>query len=83
MTLAQKYIVWGTGILLWVFGLSIFLSYFAFGHLDFNTVARMAWILLPVLAVAVFLLYLYREPTGSVQPQEKVHFSGRISEVTR
>jgi len=83
MTLAQKYIAWGTGILLWVFGLSILLSYFAFGYLDFNTIADMAWILFPILIVAVFLLYLFREPINSEQSQEAPHVSGRMTEVTR
>jgi len=83
MTLAQRYIAWGTGILLWIFGLSILLSYFAFGYLDFDIIAHMARILSPILVVAVFLLYLFREPINSEQPQEAPHVSRRMTEVTR
>jgi hypothetical protein len=35
------------------------------------------------LVVAVFLLYLFREPINSGQPQEAPHVTGRMTEVTR
>lgn len=73
MTTAQKYIAWGTGILLWVFGLSILLSYTAFGYLDLPTVRHMVWVLSLPLALAAVLLYVFRQRVDSEETRAVPH----------
>ncbi|HTL51052.1 MAG TPA: hypothetical protein VL860_00600 [Planctomycetota bacterium] len=46
-------IFWITGILLWVFALSIGLAWIDFGYLDVRTVVTMGLMLLPLLGVAI------------------------------
>lgn len=82
MTTVQKYILWAAGILLWIFGLSILLSYVAFGYLDLLTVRHMALVFSPVLAVGAVLLYVFKQPSDSEQPQE-APVRGRMREATR
>lgn len=77
MTRARKYIVWGAGILLWIFGLSIFLSYIAYGYLDLATVRHMALILMPVLVLAAIFLFVLKRPGDLKAGAEKVAHVGR------
>ncbi len=83
MTYAQKYIVWAAAILLWVFGLSVVLSYISFGYLDFDTVGHMAWIASPPLVVAAILFNHYREPADSRGRKRVPRATLRVKEQTR
>ncbi|MBI2349873.1 MAG: hypothetical protein HYV00_00035 [Deltaproteobacteria bacterium] len=73
----QKYIAWGTGIVLWIFGLSIFLSYLNFGYLDLPTVKHMLRILSPLLIMAAVLLYLFKRPGDLKAKDERVAHVGQ------
>lgn len=66
----QKYIAWGAGIVLWIFGLSAFLSYLNFGYLDLPTVRHMGLVLAPVLILAAILLCLFKR-TGDLKAKEE------------
>lgn len=83
MTSKQKYVAWGTGILLWVFGLSIFLSALNFGYLDLPTVKHMLWILLPLLVVAAVLLYVFKRQAGPEEKERALYVKGTLVEETR
>ncbi len=83
MTYAQKYIVWAAAILLWVFGLSVLLSYISFGYLDFDTVGHMAWIGLPPLVVAAVLFSLFRQPADLTGTKRVPRATLRVKEQTR
>jgi len=72
MTHARKYIAWGAGILLWIFGLSILLSTIAFGYLDWPTVRHMALVLMPVLALAVILFFFFKRPRDLTEKEKRV-----------
>lgn len=62
MTPLQKGTVWILGCLLFVFALSIGLSWIGFGYLDLETVWKMGLMMLPILgAAAVVLLWTGRE----------------------
>lgn len=61
MTAIQKYIVWAVGILVWIFVLSILLSYITFGYLDLPTIRYMALVLSPILFLAAVLLFRFRK----------------------
>lgn len=60
MTAKQKALAWGMGILVWINVLSILLSAWQFGFVDWRTVAHMALIALPPLAVGTLLLSCFR-----------------------
>ena len=60
MTAKQKALAWGMGILVWINLLSILLSAWQFGFVDWTTVAHMALIAVPPLAVGTLLLYRFR-----------------------
>jgi hypothetical protein len=83
MTSKQKYIAWGTGILLWVFGLSIFLSTLNFGYLDLPTVKHMLWILSPLLVVAAVLLYVFKRQAGPEKKEQALYVKRTLAEETR
>lgn len=83
MTLGQKYITWGTAILVWIFGLSIFLSYINFGSLDLPTVTHMARILTPLLFAAAALLYIFKRPARSERKERVGCVSQTVTEGTR
>lgn len=83
MTYAQKYIVWAVGILLWIFGLSVLLSYISFGYLDFETVGHMAWIVSPLLVVAAVLLSHFRQPVDFAGRKRVPRAAWRMKEQTR
>ncbi len=84
MTLAQKYIVWGVAILVWIFGLSVLLSYLSFGYLDFETVSHMAWVLSPLLVMAVILLSVFkRQPVDFAGRKRVPRATLRVKEQTR
>lgn len=55
MTIRQKTLAWGIGILLWINLLSILLSSWQFGYTDWRTVAQMGLIALPPLFVGILL----------------------------
>lgn len=60
MTTRQKAVAWGMGILLWVNLLSILLSLWQFGYVDWTTVAHMGVIALVPLAAGAVCLYRFR-----------------------
>lgn len=79
MTGKQKAVAWGMGILVWTNVLSILLSAWQFGSVDWGTVAHMGMIALPPLAVGTFLLYRLRAVTaggGWVETRSAVRVSG-------
>ncbi|TAJ98388.1 hypothetical protein EPO44_11690 [bacterium] len=80
MTNEQKYIAWGMGILLWVFGLSIFLSYLNFGYLDLPTVKHMLRILSPLLVVAAVLLYVFKRQAVPVKKERAPYVRRNLAE---
>jgi len=82
MTSKQKYIAWGTGIVLWIFGLSIFLSALSFGYLDLPTVKHMLWILSPLLVIAVALLYVFKRQAGSEKRERALYVKRTLAEET-
>lgn len=55
MTVAQKCVAWGTATLLWIFAVTVLLSYTFFGYLDVGTLNQIIWVLLPLLVAAVSL----------------------------
>lgn len=83
MTYAQKYVVWAAAILLWIFGLSVLLSYISFGYLDLDTVGHMAWILSPLLVVAAILLNMFRQPVDFAGRKRVPRTAWRMKEQTR
>lgn len=83
MTGEQKYIAWGTGILLWVFGLSILLSTSSFGYLDLPTVKHILRILFPVLVVAAVLLYLFKRQAGPEKKERALYVRRDLAEESR
>ena len=72
MTLAQKYVLWAAGILLWIFGVSILLSTIAYGYMDLPTVSHMALVLFPPLVLAAVLLVLFKRPRDLKARKESV-----------
>ena len=56
MTSLQKGTLWAMGCLVFVFALSIGLSWYFYGYLDGETVAKMGLMLLPVMGAAAILL---------------------------
>lgn len=72
MTLAQKYILWAAGILLWIFGLSILLSTITYGYLDLPTAGHMTLVLFPILILAAVLLFLFKRPRDLKASKERV-----------
>lgn len=82
MTSAQKCVVWGTGILLWVHLLSALLSAINFGYLDTVTLSHMVLILLPLLAIAALLLYVFKQPANSTSPRTSLHIRGTVTRRT-
>ncbi|MBI4639122.1 MAG: hypothetical protein HY731_00400 [Candidatus Tectomicrobia bacterium] len=69
MTTKQKALAWGMGILVWINLLSILLSIWQFGYVDWATVAHMGMIILPLLFVGTFLLYQFRMVTTDRQDE--------------
>ena len=66
MTPLQKGTIWIVGCLIFVFALSVGLSWFSFGYLDVATVWRMSLMLLPILgASAMVLMWTGREEERS------------------
>jgi len=72
MTLAQKYILWAAGILFWIFGVSILLSYIAYGYMDLPTIGHMALVLFPPLVLAAILLVFFKRPRDLKAREEMV-----------
>lgn len=64
MTAKQKALASGMGILVWVNLLSVLLSAWQFGYLDWATVAHMGMIALPPLAAGAVFLYRFRPLAG-------------------
>lgn len=63
MSTLQKGILWMTGCLVFVFALSIGLSWYSYGELDLGVVAQMGMMLLPVLGAAcAIILWTERAP---------------------
>ncbi|MBI3076778.1 MAG: hypothetical protein HYY85_07315 [Deltaproteobacteria bacterium] len=60
MSAKQKALAWGMGILAWINLLSVLVSTWQFGYVDWTTVRHMGMIALPPLAVGGLLLYLFR-----------------------
>ncbi len=81
MTTARKYIAWGAGILTWVLGLNILLAYWAFGYMDWATVADMAFILVPLLIIAAACFY-HLKPAKPLEVRRAV-YPNRTAENTR
>ncbi len=81
--MVQKYVVWAAAILLWIFGLSVLLSYLSFGYLDLDTVTQMAWILSPLLVMAAILLNVFKQPADFVGRKRVPRATLRIKEQTR
>jgi hypothetical protein len=83
MTDARKYIAWGAGILLWIFGLSILLSTIAYGYLDWPTIRHMALILMPVLVLTVILFFFFKRPGDLTAKEQRVaHIGHTVTEGT-
>ncbi len=82
--MAQKYVVWAAAILLWIFGLSVLLSYLSFGYLDLDTIGHMAWILSPLLVMAVILLNVFKHQPADFAGRKRVPRAVlRVKEQTR
>lgn len=64
MTAKQKALAWGMGILVWVNVLSVLLSGWQLGFVDWTTVAHMGLIAFPPLAVGAVFLYRFRPRAG-------------------
>ncbi|OGP22898.1 MAG: hypothetical protein A2038_04960 [Deltaproteobacteria bacterium GWA2_57_13] len=77
MTLTQKYVAWGTGVILWVFGLSILLSYFEYGYMDWRTVTHMTLILVPLVLIAAIVFYLFKRAGDLKAKDERVAHVGQ------
>lgn len=56
----QTVVGWAMGILVWINVLTILISTYNFGYVDWETVAKMSAIALPPLAVGAILLYRFR-----------------------
>lgn len=67
---AQKFILWGSGVLLLINLVAIGLSWWYFGYLDWQTVWEMALVTLPPLVVALGSYFLLRIEEGMRQPQD-------------
>ncbi len=81
MTTIRKYIAWGAGILTWIFGLNILLAYWAFGYIEWKTVAEMATILVPLLIVAAACFY-HVKPANRPEAHRAVRLN-KMAENTR
>jgi cytochrome c oxidase assembly factor CtaG len=68
MNSLQKATLWVVGCLVLVFALSIGLSWYQFGYLDWATTGQMALMLLPVLAAAAVVLRREEKPQNSDAP---------------
>ena len=69
MTQGQKYVAWGTGILLWVCSVSTLLNYIFLGDLDAKALNQMIWMVAPLLVIATNLFVLFKAP----EPLERKH----------
>ncbi|MBI2899640.1 MAG: hypothetical protein HYY17_05605 [Planctomycetes bacterium] len=56
MTPLQKGSIWIVGCLIFVFALSIGLSWYSFGYLDLSTVWKMGLVLLPIQGAATMVV---------------------------
>ena len=72
MRSAQKFILWGSGLLLSVDLIAIGLSWWHFGSLEWQTVWEMALVTLPPLAVAAGSYFLLGVEAGSAPRKQTV-----------
>ncbi|MBI2822674.1 MAG: hypothetical protein HYX74_10645 [Acidobacteria bacterium] len=77
MKAAQKFILWGTAVLLLINIISIGLSWWYFGYLDMTIVWEMALVTLPPIVVALGSYYLLAEEFRSGREQEERIERGR------
>ncbi len=78
MKTSQKALAWGMGILVWMNLLSILLSAWQFGYVDWTTVAHMGTIVVPLLAIGTFLLHHFRVG-GEVASRDEALVARRVS----
>ncbi len=69
MSHAQKFILWGTGVLVLINLVSVGLSWWYFGYLDWQTVWEMALVTFPVVIVALGSYFLLSVEAESGQKQ--------------
>ncbi|MGD0090535.1 MAG: hypothetical protein ABSE73_11500 [Planctomycetota bacterium] len=87
MNSLQKATLWVVGCLVLVFALSVALSWYQFGYLDWVTTVQMGLMLLPVLGAAAFVVLrtgktVDREaPTNSLQQAEEPALKKMAEEV--
>ncbi|MBI4564702.1 MAG: hypothetical protein HY716_08450 [Planctomycetes bacterium] len=79
MTAMQKGTPWVVGLLTFVFGLSIGLSWYTYGYLDWATVRKMAMMLIPLLAAAVVVMLWpdKEEKEKKERPDLRARLAGR------
>jgi hypothetical protein len=70
MTSLRKGIFVMVAILTFVFALSIGLSWYSFGYLDWSTVSTMGMMLMPVLAAATVIVLWTENPERPAAPRE-------------
>jgi hypothetical protein len=75
MNAKQKALAWGMGVLAWINLLSVLLSVWEFGYVDWGTVAHMGMIALPPLAVG--MVFLCRFQDRRVEAPFPARVSGR------
>ncbi|MBI4454401.1 MAG: hypothetical protein HY644_00710 [Acidobacteria bacterium] len=66
---AQKFILWGTGILLLINFVAIGLSWWHFGYLDWQIAWEMALVMLPPVLVGLGSYFLLGIELGSAQEE--------------
>ncbi len=83
MTAMQRGLTWGMGILLWINLLSVLLSAWEFGSVDWTTVAHMGMIAFPPLAVGAVFLYRFRPLVGRREIRGDLSLSSRTQAPVR
>ncbi len=95
MSAFQKGVLWMAGCLVFMFVLSIVLSWLSFGYLDPTVVGEMGMMLMPLLAVAVLVFFWSergnrkseaewgRRPSSSVLRAKSARTESRPAEAER
>lgn len=65
-------VLWITGILIWIFTLSVGLAWYKFGYLDVDTIRTMGLLLLPLVitAIAILIWADSKEPLKKKEPEK-------------
>lgn len=80
MSTLQKGILWMTGCLVFVFALSIGLSWYSYGELDLGVVAQMGMMLLPVLGAATAIMLWTERKPAPTEPADEMHHEHELEE---